>query len=148
MGPWRASPCLASCLTRRRRHWAQSGQGALRHASRRRGARRSRCRGPRSEQEGAPPSRSWEAHLSGTDLPPVPPLKAEQATWGQGYATEAAAALLHWAQERLPDELVVARIRPTNLASQRVATKIGLRRDPTFDGQGEDGLDWAFTDRS
>jgi hypothetical protein len=34
------------------------------------------------------------------------------------------------------------------LASQRVATKIGLRRDPAFDDQGEDGVDWAFNDRS
>ncbi|GAB3882732.1 GNAT family N-acetyltransferase [Terrabacter terrigena] len=70
------------------------------------------------------------------------------SAWGQGYATEAAAALLHWAQESLPAEPVVARIRPTNLASQRVATKIGLRRDPAFDDHGEDGLDWAFTHRS
>jgi [ribosomal protein S5]-alanine N-acetyltransferase len=70
------------------------------------------------------------------------------STWGHGYATEAAAVLLHWAQGSLPAELVVARIRPTNLASQRVATKIGLRRDPDFDDHGEDGVDWAFTDRS
>jgi RimJ/RimL family protein N-acetyltransferase len=70
------------------------------------------------------------------------------STWGRGYATEAAAALLQWAQESLPAELVVARIRPTNLASHRVATKIGLQRDPAFDDHGEDGVDWAFTDRS
>jgi len=69
------------------------------------------------------------------------------STWGQGYATEAADAALDWAQESLPAELVLARIRPTNLASQRVATKIGLRRDPAFDDQGEDGLDWAFSNR-
>lgn len=65
--------------------------------------------------------------------------------WGQGYATEAATALVQWAQESLPTELVVARIRPTNLASQRVATKIGLRRDPAYDHEGADGVDWAFT---
>ncbi len=70
------------------------------------------------------------------------------STWGRGYATEAAAALLSWAQDSLPTELVVARVRPTNVASQRVATKIGLRRDPTFDALGEDGVDWAFTDRT
>jgi [ribosomal protein S5]-alanine N-acetyltransferase len=68
--------------------------------------------------------------------------------WGKGYATEAAAAHLQWAQESLPSELVVARVRPTNLASQSVATKIGLRPDPDFDDQGEDGVDWAFTNRS
>ena len=69
------------------------------------------------------------------------------STWGQGYATEATGALLRWAQASLPTEVVVARIRPTNLASQRVATKIGLRRDPAFDHQGDDGVDWAFTHR-
>lgn len=42
----------------------------------------------------------------------------------------------------------MARVRPTNLASQRVATKVGLRRDPAFDDDGEDGLDWAFTGRA
>lgn len=69
------------------------------------------------------------------------------STWGLGYATEAATALLHWAQESLPTELVVARIRPSNEASQRVATKIGLLRDPAYDDEGEDGVDWAFTSR-
>ncbi|NUR81484.1 MAG: GNAT family N-acetyltransferase [Dermatophilaceae bacterium] len=37
---------------------------------------------------------------------------------GQGYATEAADALLRWAGESLAAEVVVARIRPANLASQ------------------------------
>jgi hypothetical protein len=46
--------------------------------------------------------------------------------------------------EHNPSDLV----RPGNLASQRVARKIGLRRDPNFDDQGADGLDWAFTSRS
>lgn len=72
----------------------------------------------------------------------------DPSTWGHGYATEATAALLRWVRESLHAEIVVARIRPTNLASQRVATKIGLRRDPAFDDQGEDGIDWAFTNRS
>lgn len=71
----------------------------------------------------------------------------DPSAWGRGFATEAATALLQWAQESLPSELVVARIRPTNSASQRVATKIGLRRDPALDDQGEDGPDWAFTYR-
>lgn len=56
--------------------------------------------------------------------------------------------MVGWAQKSLPGEIVVARIRPSNRASQRVAAKVGLRRDPDFDGEGDDGLDWAFTDRA
>jgi RimJ/RimL family protein N-acetyltransferase len=69
------------------------------------------------------------------------------SAWGRGYATEAARAAFNWTSRNLPGQVVVARVRPGNLASQGVARKIGLRRDPIFDDQGEDGLDWAFTNR-
>ncbi len=72
----------------------------------------------------------------------------DPSTWGRGYATEAARAVLDWTLQNLPGRVVLARVRPGNLASQGVARKIGLRRDPAFDDQGEDGLDWAFTSRS
>lgn len=68
-------------------------------------------------------------------------------SWGQGYATEAANATVQWARQRLPGQVILARIRPAHLASQYVASKVGLRRDPTLDDIGEDGLDWAFTNR-
>ena len=68
-------------------------------------------------------------------------------TWGQGYATEAAGAVVTWSEQTLPGQVVVARVRPEHLASQRVATKIGLRRDSTLDDVGDDGLDWAFSNR-
>jgi len=71
----------------------------------------------------------------------------DPSTWGRGYATESTTALVDWAHESLPGEIVLARVRPANLASQRVAAKLGLRRDPAFDDEGEDGLDWAFTNR-
>jgi len=67
--------------------------------------------------------------------------------WGQGFATEAATAVLASVADELPAELVVARVRPGNRSSQGVALKAGLRRDATMDSQGEDGLDWAFTNR-
>lgn len=67
------------------------------------------------------------------------------SAWGRGYATEAAGAVLDWTLEDSPDRMVLARVRPRNLASQTVALKIGLRRDPAFDDEGADGLDWAFT---
>jgi RimJ/RimL family protein N-acetyltransferase len=68
--------------------------------------------------------------------------------WGRGYATEASRAILDWACQNLPGQVVLARVRPGNLASQAVARKVGLRRDPVFDDEGADGLDWAFTNRS
>lgn len=65
--------------------------------------------------------------------------------WGRGLATEAATAVVAWAVEHVPDRRLVARIRPDNLPSMRVATKAGLHRAPTMDEEGEDGLDFIFT---
>ena len=45
--------------------------------------------------------------------------------WGHGFATEAVAAVLATATDRR----IVAAIRPGNLASMRVAEKVGLRFD-------------------
>jgi len=67
--------------------------------------------------------------------------------WGRGFATEAAAAVVSSAVDEMPDQTVVARVRPDNRSSQNVALKAGLQRDVTMDCQGEDGLDWAFTSR-
>jgi len=40
---------------------------------------------------------------------------------------------------------VIARIRPANVGSARVALRAGLRRAEHLDTLGEDGLDWVFT---
>ena len=50
----------------------------------------------------------------------------EQA-WGQGYAREAAAAVLAHARGALGLETVAAIVNPNNLASRRVLETIGLR---------------------
>lgn len=71
----------------------------------------------------------------------------DPSVWGRGYATEAARAVLGWAREHLPGEVVLARVRPENTASQRVAVAIGLERDPLFDSEGSDGQEWAYTTR-
>lgn len=71
----------------------------------------------------------------------------QPSAWGRGYATEAALAVLNWVSRNLPGQIVLARVRPSNVASQAVARRIGLRRDPLFDDEGIDGLDWAFTSR-
>lgn len=68
----------------------------------------------------------------------------DPAAWGRGFASEAAAAVVTWAADRIPERQLVARIRPQNLASQRVAMNAGLVRARDLDAHGEDGLDWAF----
>jgi len=72
----------------------------------------------------------------------------EPIVWGRGYATEAARAVLDWTTRNLPGQIVLARVRPENAPSQAVARRIGLRRDPSFDDLGEDGMDWGFTNRA
>jgi [ribosomal protein S5]-alanine N-acetyltransferase len=46
--------------------------------------------------------------------------------WGQGYASEAAAAILHFAFASLGLHRVQATCRPENVASARVLEKIGM----------------------
>jgi ribosomal-protein-alanine N-acetyltransferase len=65
--------------------------------------------------------------------------------WGQGLATDAAAAVVSRASAEMPAATILARARPDNRSSENVALKAGLQRDATMDCQGEDGLDWAFT---
>ncbi len=48
--------------------------------------------------------------------------------WGCGYATEAAEAVIDWAEWELPDELLLARIHRDNDASQALARRVGMRR--------------------
>jgi ribosomal-protein-alanine N-acetyltransferase len=67
--------------------------------------------------------------------------------WGRGFATEAVAAVVSRVVEDMPTEMIVARVRPDNLPSQNVALKAGLQRDASMDCQGEDGIDWVFTNR-
>jgi [ribosomal protein S5]-alanine N-acetyltransferase len=52
-----------------------------------------------------------------------------RAHWGHGYATEAAAAIRDWSQQRRKIERLVSLISPDNLRSQRVAER--LRAEPT-----------------
>jgi len=54
--------------------------------------------------------------------------------WGQGLATEAAQALVHYGFEHLRLSRLICLIDQENKASIRVATKIGM----TFEKQGED----------
>jgi [ribosomal protein S5]-alanine N-acetyltransferase len=49
--------------------------------------------------------------------------------WGQGLATEAARTVRDYAFERLGFDRLIAVIHPENVASQRVAQKLGMRFD-------------------
>jgi RimJ/RimL family protein N-acetyltransferase len=50
-----------------------------------------------------------------------------QEYWGRGYATEAARVSLNYAFLTLPVDEVIATIHPGNIASQKVAAKLGER---------------------
>lgn len=65
--------------------------------------------------------------------------------WGHGYAREAAAEAVRCATAVDATRPVIARVRPGNRASARVAAWIGLERRPDLDLVGEDGPDevWA-----
>lgn len=53
--------------------------------------------------------------------------------WGRGFATEAGAAVVRMAYQTLGATHVISLIRPDNLASIRVAEKLGGVRDSTIE---------------
>lgn len=70
--------------------------------------------------------------------------RLDPSSWGQGVASEAATRVVVWARESHPGAPIVARVRPANAASHRVAAKAGLQRMPELDTSGEDGPDWIY----
>lgn len=64
--------------------------------------------------------------------------------WGNGVATEAATAVIGWAAAHQPDHPHIARVRPANIGSARVAARAGLHRAEHLDTDGEDGLDLIY----
>lgn len=54
----------------------------------------------------------------------------KRSHWGWGLATEAAAAMLAYAQESLGLRYAIATTAPENLASQRVLSKAGMQSAP------------------
>jgi ribosomal-protein-alanine N-acetyltransferase len=65
----------------------------------------------------------------------------DPAAWGRGTATEAVTAVIGWVTRIRPDQRLIARIRPDNTPSARVAAKTGLVRAADLDADGEDGPD-------
>ncbi|MEV4902924.1 GNAT family N-acetyltransferase [Citricoccus sp. NPDC055426] len=70
--------------------------------------------------------------------------RIDPAHWDAGIATEATRAVIAQSRDHWPDRPVIARIRPENHASARVAGKLGLVRAPELDEDGEDGPDHLY----
>lgn len=70
--------------------------------------------------------------------------RLDPSAWGDGVASEAATRVVAWARESHPEVPTVARVRPANAASHRVAVQAGLRRMPELDTTGADGHDWIY----
>lgn len=62
-----------------------------------------------------------------------------QEYWGQGLATEAAKGILQYGFEQMHLSRLICLIDPTNIASQRVAEKIGMTLEKEVDGIDGDG---------
>ncbi len=50
-----------------------------------------------------------------------------QASWGKGYATEAARAVIAYGFDTLQLPIIYAVVRPENIASMRVARRLGMK---------------------
>lgn len=73
----------------------------------------------------------------GDDIPLAPAIEVDwrlvRGAWGHGYASEAAAAVIHHGFARLGMEEIVALTAATNRRSRAVMERLGLVRDPTRD---------------
>lgn len=56
-----------------------------------------------------------------------------RAHWGNGYATEAAGAVRDWGRRERGFQRLISLIAPDNLASQRVAERLGARPAETVE---------------
>ena len=64
----------------------------------------------------------------------------DKAFWGQGLATEAAKGILQYGFEKLNLFRLICLIDPENIASQKVAKKIGMSLEREVDGIDGDGI--------
>ena len=67
-----------------------------------------------------------------------------RASWGQGYATEAARRLLRHAFTDMGRERVISLIRAANAPSIRVAERLGERQDGRAEIFGQEALVYAI----
>jgi RimJ/RimL family protein N-acetyltransferase len=67
-----------------------------------------------------------------------------RSNWGYGYATEGAKAVVRMAYESVGATHLISLIRPENLASIRVAEKLGAIRESTIEMSGRDVHIFAY----
>jgi len=68
-----------------------------------------------------------------------------KSTWGEGLATEAARAILRYGFEELGFEKIVAAVRPANIASINVITKIGMMYEKEISHYGINAVRYLIT---
>ena len=71
-----------------------------------------------------------------------------RAAWGLGYASEAAGLVLDEGFHRLGLDRIIARVQPANVASSRVAQRIGLAFDCEATGRHGERLHIYSLDKS
>jgi ribosomal-protein-alanine N-acetyltransferase len=67
-----------------------------------------------------------------------------QDFWGQGLATEAAQGILQYGFDQLHLSRMICMIDPGNIASQRVAEKIGMMLEKKMDGYEGDNVPFCI----
>ena len=68
-----------------------------------------------------------------------------RAFWGQGFATEAGKVAMEYAFEELQQTHVISLIRPENMASRRVAEKVGEKLEGTAELMGSEALVYGIS---
>lgn len=68
-----------------------------------------------------------------------------KASWGKGLATEAARAILRYGFEELGFESIVAAVRPANISSINVLTKIGMSYEKEISHYGINAVRYLVT---
>jgi len=82
-------------------------------------------------------------YLPEIDLPEVG-FRYMKKYWGRGIGTEAAEACVSFARDDLKIKKLIALIIPENIASIRVAEKLGMTKGPLIHIYGEDALQYEM----
>jgi ribosomal-protein-alanine N-acetyltransferase len=77
------------------------------------------------------------------DLPEIG-YRLKRSYWGRGLCTEAARACVDFARDDLKIRKLVALIMPENIASIRVAEKLGMKQGPLINIYGVDALQYEM----